>query len=152
VGEGETGKPGAEHDWLHTGDIAIMHPDGYIEIADRSKDVIKSGGEWISSAELENAAMGHPEIAEAAVIAIAHPKWQERPLLVCARRTGSQVTGEDVVAHLRGHVASWWLPDAVEFVDELPRTGTGKIWKLKIREMFDGYQLPETVQGRGAAE
>ena len=151
VGEATGEAPGEERDWLDTGDIAILHPDGYIEIADRSKDVIKSGGEWISSVELENAAMGHPGIAEAAVIAVAHPKWQERPLLVCARRPGSTVTGEDVVAFLRGRVADWWLPDAVEFLDELPRTGTGKIWKLKIRDLFEDYALPETASGRRMA-
>ncbi|MAS44903.1 MAG: long-chain fatty acid--CoA ligase [Rhodobacteraceae bacterium] len=148
LGEDPEGKrPGEMHDWLHTGDIAILHPDGQIEIADRSKDVIKSGGEWISSVELENAAMGHPEIAEAAVIAIAHPKWQERPLLVCARRAGATVTGAEVIEFLRGQVADWWLPDAVEFLDELPRTGTGKIWKLKIRDAFEGYELPLTAAG-----
>ncbi|MGM0585234.1 MAG: AMP-binding protein, partial [Pseudomonadota bacterium] len=152
VGEGTGDRPGAENEWLDTGDIAIIHPDGYIEIADRSKDVIKSGGEWISSVELENAAMGHPEIAEAAVIAIAHPKWQERPLLVCARRQGSQVTGEEVVDYLRDKVAHWWLPDAVEFMDELPRTGTGKIWKLKIRDHFGDYQHPDTVSGPAVAK
>lgn len=142
--QGMAGATGVADGWLHTGDVAILHPGGQIELADRSKDVIKSGGEWISSVELENAAMGHPQVAEAAVIAVEHPKWQERPLLVVARAAGSQVTAAEILDHLRGKVANWWLPDAVEFLDALPHTSTGKIWKLKLRERFQGYRLPGT--------
>lgn len=141
--EGLSGATGVVDGWLHTGDVVALHPNGYIEVADRSKDVIKSGGEWISSVELENAAMGHPEVAEAAVIAVDHPKWQERPLLIVARMPDSSVNGEEIIDYLREKVASWWLPDAVEFLDELPHTGTGKIYKLKLKETFAGYQLAE---------
>ncbi len=140
---GLSGATGVVDGWLHTGDVAILHPDGYIELADRSKDVIKSGGEWISSVELENAAMGHPDVAEAAVIAVEHPKWQERPLLIVARMPGSAISGADILEYLSDRVASWWLPDAVEFLDELPHTGTGKIYKLKLRETFADYKLAE---------
>ncbi len=141
---GLDGATGVVDGWLHTGDVAILHPNGNVELADRSKDVIKSGGEWISSVELENAAMGHPEIAEAAVIAVEHPKWQERPLLIVTRMPGSTIGAEAVLDFLREKVATWWLPDAVEFVDTLPHTGTGKIWKLKLRDQFADYRLPGT--------
>jgi fatty-acyl-CoA synthase len=140
--EGLSGQTGVVDGWLHTGDVVALHPDGYIEVADRSKDVIKSGGEWISSVELENAAMGHPDVAEAAVIAVEHPKWQERPLLIVARKEGSDIDPEQIIDYLRDKVASWWLPDAVEFIDELPKTGTGKIYKLQLKETFAGYKLP----------
>jgi fatty-acyl-CoA synthase len=139
--DGLTGATGVVGGWLHTGDVALLHANGYVELADRSKDVIKSGGEWISSVELENAAMGHPEIAEAAVIAVEHPKWQERPLLIAVRMPDSQITDQQILDYLREKVASWWLPDAVEFLDELPHTGTGKIYKLKLREAFADYKL-----------
>lgn len=137
------GQTGVLNGWLHTGDVACLHPDGYIELADRSKDVIKSGGEWISSVELENVAMGHEEIAEAAVIAVHHQKWQERPMLVVVRMPSSNITGDEVINYLRKKVASWWLPDAIEFLDELPHTGTGKVYKLKLREIFADYKLAE---------
>ena len=140
--DGLSGATGVVGGWLHTGDVAALHPNGYIELADRSKDVIKSGGEWISSVELENAAMGHPEVAEAAVIAVEHPKWQERPLLIVARMPGSRIGGNEIIDYLRDKVAGWWLPDAVEFLDALPHTGTGKIYKLKLREAFADYKLP----------
>jgi len=128
--------------FFDTGDVATIDPDGYMQITDRSKDVIKSGGEWISSIELENAAMGHPAIAEAAVIGIAHAKWQERPVLIVVRKPGPEVTRGDVLKFLEGKVAKWWMPDDVVFVDELPHTATGKLLKTKLREMFKDYRLP----------
>jgi acyl-CoA synthetase (AMP-forming)/AMP-acid ligase II len=127
--------------WFDTGDIATIDPDGYIQITDRAKDVIKSGGEWISSIELENAAVGHPCVAEAAAIGIAHPKWQERPLLVVVRKPGQAVTREELIDFLRPKVAKWWLPNDVVFVAELPHTGTGKVQKKELREMFKGYRF-----------
>ncbi|MCW5749834.1 MAG: long-chain fatty acid--CoA ligase [Alphaproteobacteria bacterium] len=126
--------------WLHTGDIARIHPDGYLELVDRSKDVIKSGGEWISSVELENAAMGHPAIRHAAVIGIAHPKWQERPLLIAVRRPGAEIDGPTLLSFLAGKVARWWLPDDVVFIEEMPMTATGKLHKLRLREQFRDYR------------
>ena len=128
--------------WFRTGDVAKIDPEGYMEIVDRTKDVIKSGGEWISSIDLENAAVGHPEIAEAAVIAAHHPKWDERPLLVCVREQGSGVDKDGVLEYLAQHVAKWWLPDDVLFVEELPHSATGKLQKAKLREDFKGYTLP----------
>jgi acyl-CoA synthetase (AMP-forming)/AMP-acid ligase II len=129
--------------WFDTGDVAILHPDGTLQLTDRTKDVIKSGGEWISSVELENAAMGHPAVAEAAAIGIYHPKWDERPILCVVKKPGAEVSGEEIVAHLAQSVAKWWLPDAVEFVEDLPHTGTGKVSKLDLRKRFEGYKLGE---------
>lgn len=128
--------------WFRTGDVAKIDREGYMEIVDRTKDVIKSGGEWISSIDLENAAVGHPEIAEAAVIAARHPKWDERPLLVCVREQGSSVDKDGVLEYLGHHVAKWWLPDDVVFVEELPHSATGKLQKAKLREDFKDYSLP----------
>jgi fatty-acyl-CoA synthase len=128
--------------FFDTGDVATIDADGYMQITDRSKDVIKSGGEWISSIELENAAMGHPAVAEAAVIGVAHPKWQERPLLIVLRKAGQDVTRGEVLQFLEGKVAKWWLPDDVVFVSELPHTATGKLLKTKLREMFKDYRSP----------
>jgi fatty-acyl-CoA synthase len=128
--------------FFDTGDVATIDGDGYMQITDRSKDVIKSGGEWISSIELENAAIGHPAVAEAAVIGIAHPKWQERPLLIVVRKTGQDVSREQMLRFLDGKMAKWWLPDDVVFVGELPHTATGKLLKTKLREMFKDYRLP----------
>lgn len=127
--------------WFDTGDVALIHPDGTMQITDRSKDVIKSGGEWISSVELENAAVGCPGVAEAAAIGIAHPKWDERPLLVVVRKPGSEVSERMILDHLAGVVAKWWLPDAVVFVDRLPHTATGKLLKTALREQFKDYRL-----------
>ena len=132
--------------WFDTGDVAAIHPDGTLQITDRSKDVIKSGGEWISSIELENAAVGCPGVLEAAAIGIAHPKWDERPLLVCVRDEGSDVCAEEVRDFLVAHVAKWWLPDAVEFVDELPHSATGKLSKKTLREQFKDYRFADAVQ------
>ena len=136
--------------WFDTGDVAALHPDGTMQITDRSKDVIKSGGEWISSIDLENAAVGCPGVAEAAAIGIAHPKWDERPLLVCVRAPGSDVCAARIREHLTGHVAKWWLPDAIEFVDELPHTATGKLSKKTLRAQFRDYRFAgaEDMVGR----
>jgi fatty-acyl-CoA synthase len=112
-------------------------------ITDRTKDVIKSGGEWISSIELENTAMGHPGVAEAAVIGVAHPKWTERPLLVVVKAEGQDVSGDELLAFFKGKVADWWIPTDVVFVDELPHTATGKIKKIELRKQFADYALPE---------
>ncbi|MGY0194921.1 3-(methylthio)propionyl-CoA ligase [Leptothrix sp. BB-4] len=128
--------------WFPTGDVATIDADCTMQIADRSKDVIKSGGEWISSIELENIAMSHPDVAEAAAIACAHPKWDERPLLVVVRKAGASVTREALLAHYDGRIAKWQVPDDVVFVDELPHTATGKLLKTKLREQFKGHVLP----------
>ena len=129
--------------WFATGDVVTMDPDGHIHITDRIKDLIKSGGEWISSIDLENAATDHPEVAEAAAIAIAHPKWGERPLLIVVRRDGAEVTGAQLRAFLAAKVAKWWLPDEVVFVGELPHTATGKVSKLELRKRFADHVLPD---------
>ncbi len=128
--------------WFSTGDVATLDPAGYMQITDRSKDVIKSGGEWISSITLENLAMGFPGVAEAAVIGVAHPKWTERPLLIVVRRPGADVDPGALLGHLAPNVPRWWLPDAVEFVDALPHTATGKVSKLLLRQQFKDYALP----------
>jgi len=128
--------------YFDTGDVATIDADGYMHITDRSKDVIKSGGEWISSIEIENAAIGHPAVAEAAVIGVAHPKWQERPLLIVVRKSGKDVTRDEMLRFLEAKVAKWWLPDDVVFVGEMPHTATGKLLKTKLREMFSDYRLP----------
>jgi 3-(methylthio)propionyl---CoA ligase len=128
--------------WFSTGDIATIDQRGFMEITDRSKDMIRSGGEWISSIALENAAVGHPGLAEAAAIALPHPKWGERPLLVAVRRPGATVDKAALLAFLTERVASWWLPDDVVFVDELPHTSTGKIHKSALRKRFRDHQLP----------
>ncbi|MFD1788701.1 long-chain fatty acid--CoA ligase [Sphingomonas floccifaciens] len=127
--------------WFDTGDVAALHPDGTMRITDRSKDVIKSGGEWISSVELENAAIGCAGVGEAAAIGVRHPKWDERPILLVVRKPGSDVTPAEITAHLAKHVAKWWLPDEIVFVDDLPHTATGKLLKTAIREKYRDYQL-----------
>ncbi|WP_235976508.1 long-chain fatty acid--CoA ligase [Sandaracinobacteroides hominis] len=127
--------------WFDTGDVATIDPAGYMQITDRSKDVIKSGGEWISSIEIENLAIGCPGVAEAAVIGVAHPKWDERPLLIIIRKEGAAVSGAEILKYLEGKIAKWWMPDAVEFVDSIPHTATGKIQKTALREQFSGYKL-----------
>jgi fatty-acyl-CoA synthase len=128
--------------WFSTGDVATIDPQGYMHITDRAKDMVRSGGEWISSIALENAAVGHPDVAEAAVIAAPHPKWGERPLLIAVRRPGAEVDKAEILAFLADKVAKWWLPDDVVFVDELPHTATGKIRKSALREGFRNYVLP----------
>ena len=136
---------GASHDaegWLRTGDVARIDADGFLYIVDRTKDVIKSGGEWISSIDLENAAIGHPAIQECAVIAAPHPKWAERPLLIAVLKPGQTATAEEIRGFLADKVAKWWLPDDVVFVDELPHTATGKLSKLTLRQRFKDHVLP----------
>ncbi len=129
--------------WFETGDVATIDNNGYMAITDRTKDVIKSGGEWISSIELENTAMGHPGVAEAAVIGVAHPKWTERPLLVVVRAEGADVGKDDMLEYFDGKVATWWIPNDVVFVDELPHTATGKVKKIELRKQFADYAFPE---------
>ncbi len=136
----------AAHDdqgWFSTGDVATIDANGYMQITDRTKDVIKSGGEWISSIDLENEAMAHPGVAEAAVIGVAHKKWAERPLLLVVKASGAELSREEMLGWFEGRVASWWIPDDVVFVDDLPHTATGKISKLTLREQFADYQLPD---------
>ncbi len=131
-----------EDGWLRTGDVAVVEPGGYIRLVDRTKDVVKSGGEWISSVELENEIMGHPAVAEAAVIGVPHPKWAERPLACVVVKAGEELTREEVLAHLEGKVASWWMPDDVIFIDEVPKTSVGKFSKKDLRERFRDHVLP----------
>jgi len=133
--------------WFPTGDVATIDPDGYLKITDRSKDVVKSGGEWISSIALENLAMAHPAVLEAAVIACCHPKWDERPLLIVVKKPGQEVTREQLLAFYDGKVAKWWIPDDVVFVDELPHTATGKLMKTTLRERFANHPLPTAKAG-----
>ncbi len=127
--------------WFDTGDVATIDPNNYMHIVDRSKDVIKSGGEWISSIDLENAAVGHPELLECCVIGARHPKWDERPLLLAIRKEGSKVTEDEVKEFLNDKIAKWWMPDAVIFVDSLPHTATGKLLKVDLRKEYENYLL-----------
>jgi len=131
-----------EDGWLKTGDVATIDEHGYMRLVDRTKDVIKSGGEWISSVDLENEIMGHPKVAEAAVIGVPHPKWAERPLACVVVRDGEELTKEEVLTFLEDKVAKWWLPDDVVFVDEIPKTSVGKFSKKDLRDRFEGYTLP----------
>ena len=135
----------AEPGWFATGDVAVIHPDGFLQITDRAKDVIKSGGEWISSVDLENSACGHPEVLMAAAIGVRHPKWDERPILLVVPRPGCQPQPESILAHLAQHFAKWQLPDAVVFTDALPLTATGKINKRSLRDKY-GQTLLDTAQ------
>ncbi|KAK3272248.1 hypothetical protein CYMTET_19444 [Cymbomonas tetramitiformis] len=132
-----------EEGWFDTGDVAVLEPEGLMRITDRSKDVIKSGGEWISSIEIENEAVGHPQVAEAAVIGVQHPKWGERPLLVVVKEPNASITKEDVLAFLVGRIAKWWMPDDVVFAESIPHTATGKIAKKALREQFEKYTFPK---------
>ncbi|MBM3540110.1 MAG: long-chain-fatty-acid--CoA ligase [Alphaproteobacteria bacterium] len=146
--KGEGGNVLHEDGWFDTGDVATLDDEGYMQITDRAKDVIKSGGEWISSIDVENMAVGHPAVAEAAVIGVAHPKWDERPLLVIVRKPGVEVDKPEILRFLASRLAKWWLPDDVAFVDEIPHTATGKIQKVALRERFKDYVLPSA--GRAA--
>jgi fatty-acyl-CoA synthase len=128
--------------FFDTGDVATIDAHGYMAITDRAKDVIKSGGEWISSIEIENLAMGHPDVAEAAVIGVPHPRWDERPLLVIVPRPGRKPTRDDLVSFMEGRIAKWWLPDAVALVEAIPHTATGKIQKTTLRDQFKDYRFP----------
>ena len=129
--------------WFDTGDVATIDPSGYMQITDRAKDVIKSGGEWISSIELENEAIGCDGVAEAAVIGLPHPKWDERPLLIIVRKDGATVCKDDLLSYLNGRIAKWWMPNDVVFVEEIPHTATGKIQKLTLRQQFREYRFPD---------
>jgi fatty-acyl-CoA synthase len=143
--KGEGGDPlvhGADGDWFPTGDVAAIDADGFLLITDRSKDVIKSGGEWISSIDVENIAMAHPAVAMAACIAVSHPKWDERPLLVVVRKPGMEPTRDELLAFFDGKLAKWQVPDDVVFVDAIPLGATGKMQKIKLREQFRGHRLP----------
>jgi fatty-acyl-CoA synthase len=131
----------SEDGWLRTGDVATLDPDGGLQIVDRMKDMIKSGGEWISSIDLENAAVGHPGVIEAAVIGVRHPTWTERPLLLVVPRPGAQVSREDILLYLAERVAKWWLPDDVVILDQLPHTATGKLWKTDLRERYRDHLM-----------
>jgi fatty-acyl-CoA synthase len=129
--------------WFDTGDVGMIDEDGYLQITDRSKDVIKTGGEWVSSIDIENAALLHPAVAQAGVIGVAHPKWQERPLLIVVRKDGAEVSADDIRDFLKTRLDKIAWPDAVEFVDEIPLGATGKVLKTELRKMFKGYRLPE---------
>jgi fatty-acyl-CoA synthase len=139
--KGEGGVPLIDG-WFPTGDVATIDADGYMQITDRSKDVIKSGGEWIGSIDLENIAMAHPAVAMAACIGVFHPKWDERPLLVVVKKPGAEVTTNDLIKFYDGKIAKWWTPDDVAFVNSIPLGATGKMLKNRLREMFRDHQLP----------
>ena len=130
--------------WLATGDIAVIDPEGFMKVVDRKKDVIKSGGEWISSLDIENIVSQHEAVNESCVIGVKHPKWDERPLLLVVLNKGHQLSKQDIKDFLIGKIARWWMPDDVVFVDELPHTGTGKLVKNKLREQYQNY-LQENV-------
>ena len=146
--KGEGGEAFDKDGWFDTGDVATMDQYGYMQITDRAKDVIKSGGEWISSIDVENLAVGHPKVAEAAVIGVSHPKWDERPLLVIVLKKGETVTKEELLEFMHGKIAKWWMPDDVVFVEDIPHTATGKIQKITLRQRFKDYRLP-TVESVG---
>jgi fatty-acyl-CoA synthase len=140
--KGEGGEIVDAEGFFDTGDVATIDQHGYMQITDRSKDIIKSGGEWISSIDLENLAIAHPKVAEAAVIGVKHPKWDERPLLIVVRRPEASVTKDDILKFLNGKIAKWWMPDDVQFIDQIPHGATGKILKTALRKHFEEYKLP----------
>ncbi len=147
--KGEGGEILGDDGWFATGDVATLDGEGFMQITDRSKDVIKSGGEWISSIDLENEAVSHPAVAEAAVIGVAHPKWDERPLLIVVPAEGAEPSRDEILRYLAGRVARWWLPDDVVFTGELPHTATGKISKKTLREKFGDHVLPAGMEAMG---
>jgi fatty-acyl-CoA synthase len=134
-----------EEGYFDTGDVATINEHGYMRITDRSKDVIKSGGEWISSIDLENLAVGHPAVAEAAVIGVHHPKWDERPLLIVQLKQGQKASREDILKYMEGKIAKWWMPDDIAFVDSIPHTATGKVLKTALRDQFRNYSFPNAA-------
>ena len=138
----EPGEQFSPDGWLRTGDVAAISPLGYVRLVDRTKDLVKSGGEWISSVDIENAIMGHPKVAEAAVIAVPHPKWSERPLACVVVKDGEDVSREDILAFLAERLSKWQVPDDVVFIDEVPKTSVGKFSKKTLRDKFEDYQLP----------
>jgi fatty-acyl-CoA synthase len=140
--KGEGGRVLDDDGFFDSGDVATIDSDGYVQLVDRAKDVIKSGGEWISSIDLENAAMAHPGVAEAAVIGVSHPKWQERPLMIVVRKADSKLERDELIRFLSERVAKWWLPDDVVFASELPHTATGKLLKTRLREVYRDHPLP----------
>jgi fatty-acyl-CoA synthase len=144
--KGEGGEILDDDGFFDTGDVATIDAHGYMKITDRAKDVIKSGGEWISSIEIENIAVGHPDVAEAAVIGVSHPKWDERPLLIVVPKKDKKIGKAEMLDFLRGRSAKWWLPDDVIFVNEIPHTATGKIKKMTLREQFRDYRLPTAAE------
>jgi fatty-acyl-CoA synthase len=139
--KGEGGNPLVDG-WFPTGDVSTIDADGFMQITDRSKDVIKSGGEWIGSIDLENIAVAHPAVAMAACIGARHPKWDERPLLVVVKKPGAEVSKEELLAFYEGKIAKWWTPDDVAFVNAIPLGATGKMQKNKLRDQFADYKLP----------
>jgi fatty-acyl-CoA synthase len=139
--KGEGGNPLVDS-WFPTGDVATIDPDGYMQITDRSKDVIKSGGEWISSIDIENIAVAHPAVAMAACIGVRHPKWDERPIIAVVKKPGAEVTREELLSFYEGKTAKWQIPDDVVFVDAIPLGATGKMLKTRLREQLKDYTLP----------
>ena len=137
--KGEGGEVVGRDGWFATGDVATIDPDGYVQLTDRLKDVIKSGGEWISTIEIENLAVSHPDVFEAAVIAVHHPVWQERPLLLVQPKPGRTPDKQSILDFLAPHIAKWWMPDDVVMVDSLPHTATGKLLKTELRARYHGH-------------
>jgi fatty-acyl-CoA synthase len=148
--KGEGGRVVDEDGWLGTGDVGTIDADGYVQLTDRLKDVIKSGGEWISSIEIENLAMSHPDVFEAAVIAVEHPVWQERPLLIVQPREGQSPSARSILDFLSSKLAKWQIPDDVVFVDSLPHTATGKLLKTELRTRYHGHLAVAAGEGTGS--
>jgi 3-(methylthio)propionyl---CoA ligase len=140
--KGEGGNPLTKDGWFPTGDVATIDADGFMQITDRSKDVIKSGGEWISSIEIENIAMAHPAVQMAACVGMPHPKWDERPIVAVVKRPGMEVSRDELIKFFDGKTAKWQIPDDVVFVDAIPLGATGKMQKMKLREQLKDYKLP----------
>jgi fatty-acyl-CoA synthase len=149
--KGEGGQVVDRDGWFRTGDVAAITPDGYVQITDRAKDVVKSGGEWIGSIEIENLAVAHPAVHEAAVIAARHPKWQERPLLLIQPKPGAAVSKDEMLEFLSGKIVKWWMPDDVVIVDTLPHTATGKLLKTKLRQDYGDWLERHSADARTQA-